>query len=352
MIIRILFLFLFLSCSSDSYTWFHGTLDEAILSMDSNSKKLVLLDFYSDGWGACVRLDAETLSNPKVIEFSNSNLISIKLNPWENPAHSKLLDQYMGQAIPLLIFINNQGEEVDRMLGFYPPDEYLSMITNIYNGIDTYLSLKRQYQSGENTPSTLSKLSKKCKLSPDPEFCLEVYKDIVSLRDGFDNHVLFDADLFFARRSLDKGDTNLILQLIENHKGGEYTSDAYFSIINYYRLKNESNNESYIFKKFSDTFSDNPSILNQYAWRMTELGVNLNDALNKSNKAIELSFDNASLQTYIIDTKAEILWMLGRVDEAIVAIDLAIDINSNDEYLIEQRDKFLNSTNKSSKNDN
>ena len=75
---------------------------------------------------------------------------------------------------------------------------------------------------------------------------------------------------------------------------------------------------------------------------MTELGVNLNDALSKSDQAIALSFDNPSLQTYVIDTKAEILWMLGRIDEAISAIDLAIDINPNDAYLIEQRNKFLN----------
>ena len=75
---------------------------------------------------------------------------------------------------------------------------------------------------------------------------------------------------------------------------------------------------------------------------MTELGINLHDALNKSNQAIALSFDNTSLQTYIIDTKAEILWMLGRIDEAISTIDLAIDINPNDEYLIEQRNKFSN----------
>ena len=146
--------------------------------------------------------------------------------------------------------------------------------------------------------------------------------------------------------------TTLILQLIGTNKDQEYISDAYFSMINYYRLNDDSINESNIFKEFSDIFNNNPSILNQYAWRMTELRENLNDALNKSNQAIALSDNNISLQAYIIDTKAEILWMLGRVDEAIIAIDLAIDINPNDEYLIEQRYKFLNSKNKGSINGN
>jgi len=248
----------------------------------------------------------------------------------------------MGQAIPLLVFLNNKGEEVDRVLGFYPSEEYLAMITNIYNGIDTYLSLKSEYQSGNKSPSVISKLSTKCKLDHDPDFCIEVYKEIAGTRNGFDNSMLFDADLFFASKSLDKDDTNPMLQLIKTHKGADYTQDAYFLMINYYRLKNDSVNESTFFRELSDSFNADPSILNQYAWRMTELGINLNDALNKSNQAIALSFDNTSLQTYIIDTKAEILWMLGRIDEAISTIDLAIDINPNDEYLIEQRNKFSN----------
>tara|TARA_Y100000588_G_C14133064_1_gene872547 strand:+ start:392 stop:541 length:150 start_codon:yes stop_codon:yes gene_type:complete len=49
MLIRILFLLLFLSCSTDKYNWFYGTIDEALASLDTNSKKLILLDFYSDG---------------------------------------------------------------------------------------------------------------------------------------------------------------------------------------------------------------------------------------------------------------------------------------------------------------
>ena len=152
--------------------------------------------------------------------------------------------------------------------------------------------------------------------------------------------------------NIQKGNTKLIFQLIEAHQDAKYTSDAYFSMINYYRLKDDPTNESDIFKKFSDTFNNDSSILNQYAWRMTELGVNLDDALDKSNQAISLSDDDLSLKAYIIDTKAEILWLLGRIDEAIVAINLAIEINPDDEYLIEQRDKFLNSINKGSENDN
>ena len=106
------------SCSdSDQYLWFQGTLDEAISLLDKHPNKLVFLDFYSDGWGSCVRLDVETLSDPKVKEFSKQNFISLKLKPWKDKKASKLFDDYMGEGIPLLIFINKDGDEVDRILG-------------------------------------------------------------------------------------------------------------------------------------------------------------------------------------------------------------------------------------------
>tara|TARA_Y100000588_G_C13818926_1_gene738540 strand:- start:298 stop:447 length:150 start_codon:yes stop_codon:yes gene_type:complete len=49
MIVWILLLVLTVSCSSDSYTWYGGTIDDAISSIEPGSSKLVMLDFYADG---------------------------------------------------------------------------------------------------------------------------------------------------------------------------------------------------------------------------------------------------------------------------------------------------------------
>ncbi len=49
MLISILSLSLLLfSCSSESYKWFDGSLDQAF-SLIEDSDKIVFLDFYSDG---------------------------------------------------------------------------------------------------------------------------------------------------------------------------------------------------------------------------------------------------------------------------------------------------------------
>ena len=83
---------------------------------------------------------------------------------------------------------------------------------------------------------------------------------------------------------------------------------------------------------------DNANTLNAYAWRMAELKQNLEDALNKAQKGVSLS-ENAG-KPMIMDTEAEILWLLGRTNEAIEVINHAIKIEPDDEYYKEQLEKF------------
>ena len=90
-----------------------------------------------------------------------------------------------------------------------------------------------------------------------------------------------------------------------------------------------------------------PSFLNSYAWRMSELGVNLEDALLKSIYSIKivdsLGVDISSKKPMLLDTKAEILWKMNRVDEALTVINQAIEMDPEYQYYQEQKTKFQNS---------
>ena len=49
--------------------------------------------------------------------------------------------------------------------------------------------------------------------------------------------------------------------------------------------------------------------------------------MEKAEKAVELTQDTPEIQANIIDTQAEVLWKLGRIDEAIMTIERAIIID-------------------------
>ena len=97
------------------------------------------------------------------------------------------------------------------------------------------------------------------------------------------------------------------------------------------------------FNRYLEEFADDPWFLNRYSWRMTEINENLELALVQINIALNLLQDNEDGYANIIDTKAEILWKMGLVDEAVMIIEEAILIDEKTEYYKNQKTKFLNS---------
>ena len=98
-----------------------------------------------------------------------------------------------------------------------------------------------------------------------------------------------------------------------------------------------------IYKLYLQYFMENSNFLNTYAWRMTELNRNLDDALDKVDLSLSLIDENNQMYPMILDTKAEVLWKLDKTDEAIKVIDKAILLDSESQYYKAQKEKFLNS---------
>ena len=76
---------------------------------------------------------------------------------------------------------------------------------------------------------------------------------------------------------------------------------------------------------------------------MAEIETNLEDALEKARKAVVITADDPNRQAGIIDTEAEVLWKLKRYDEAIESIERAISIEPENQYFIDQKEKFIES---------
>ena len=76
--------------------------------------------------------------------------------------------------------------------------------------------------------------------------------------------------------------------------------------------------------------------------KMTELEKNLDKALEKINHAINIADENTNGIANINDTKAEVLWKLGKNEMAIEAIEEAILLEPDNSYYQKQKNKFIN----------
>jgi tetratricopeptide (TPR) repeat protein len=134
-------------------------------------------------------------------------------------------------------------------------------------------------------------------------------------------------------------------KFIRDYADNKYRVEAMRGLVSYYRSNRDTLSEAgtyweliqYLSTKGELTASD----LNGFAWRMTQLEKYLEEALTKAKQAVDMVADeDAQTRAQIMDTEAEVLWKLGRNEEAIAIMEQCIKLQPDDDYYKQQKKKF------------
>ena len=246
-----------------------------------------------------------------------------------------LEDQFNIHSIPQNIFVNSDGIEIDRIVGYFPPEEFGKKVNDILNGINTIQNLENRISENSENIELLSVLSEKYDAIGRLEDSKIIYEKILTLNPHSDF-----AEFNLAKLHLKNGNADPLGSFIKEHRNSEYLSDGFSELIIHFRKENNVEKEVEISDQWVSAFSEDSNVLNAYAWRMSELETNLEHALELVRNAVKLSASDPFGQAMIIDTEAEILWKLGRVEEAVETIERSIQINPEDSYYQDQKEKF------------
>ena len=368
-----LFFSVILSCRiNNDYPWTNIALDEII---NNNTDKLVLVDFETEWCVWCDRLDTDTYTDQRVIEFAKKNLISKKIDAEKNngPQQKK---KYRVMGYPTILLLDSEGNEIDRIVGYRPSDEFLNELNRIKNRENTLSDLITRYKKNINNSSVKIDLAEKYILMNLPDSARSLLDNIYSYqkkKHQLDFSVSFNlSQLYYKIRSLDRSieildqivesgvdssdiayfyrllykskrssDIDALLEYAELSENIDRKQKSYWQIIRILKKhKREPDLEAELYLKvialYTSDYKYLPSLLNSFAWRMTELEKNLDIALVKINKALEYGED-----IKILDTKAEVLWKLNRSEEAVEIIEKCILSDPQNKYYKDQKKKFL-----------
>jgi len=106
---------------------------ETVLAKAESTGQYALIDFYTDWCTWCKVLDTVTYVDPAVVAMSDS-VIFAKINAEVDTA---VAQKYKVQGYPTIVMINSEGEEVDRIGGYLPPDEFIETVHNYMEGKGT-----------------------------------------------------------------------------------------------------------------------------------------------------------------------------------------------------------------------
>ena len=240
-----------------------------------------------------------------------------------------------------MLLVDSKGNEVDRIIGFLSPTEYLLRLNDIVhkrNTLDDYLA---RYEKGELSADIVAAIAMKYEDRKENDKAAEFYSILIKNYSDSSSEYYIKGKFFLASHEFIVGNENSLRDYIADNPDSPFHFDAYRKMVFHYADTEQGEKELSAYSEMLSIFPDDPSALNSYAWRMAEIETNFKDALEKARKAVELTADDPNRQAGIIDTEAEVLWKMGRFDEAIEAIDRALSIEPENQYFKDQKEKFI-----------
>ena len=264
------------------------------------------------------------------------------MNANDEDAH-KIFDEYNCKGVPHLLFVDNKGNEVDRIIGYLPPSEYLVRIQDIRNNKHTLDDYLTQYENGKANADVIAEIAMKYEDRGDSDNAKEFYSILIKDYPDPTSEYYQRGTYYLASDAFKNGIQMALNAYIGSFPDSPFIEEAFYTMVYHYADKEMKEDELKVYAQMLSRFPDDTGILNSYAWRMAEIETNLEDALVKAKRAVELSADDPNSQANIIDTEAEVLWKLKRFDEAINAIEKSIMIDSENQYFKDQKEKFIQS---------
>lgn len=153
-----------------------------LLKQAKAEKKLIFLDAYASWCGPCKLLEKNIFPQPEVREFYNKTFINthIDMEKGEGVAIAK---KYMIRSYPSLLFINGDGEVIQKALGYMDAEDFLELGKTVGNAKNGTESPKAMFLKGEKDPKFLESIIKNNATS-DYEFAKQAAERYFENKDG------------------------------------------------------------------------------------------------------------------------------------------------------------------------
>ncbi len=106
---------------------FHTSIDTGINEAKSLGKPIFLY-FRSETCYWCKKFEEEALSDKRVIDILNKNFVIISIDTFKQKNVSNNLGV---RSTPFMIFFTKDGEEISRVPGYVPTDEFLIKLNSV-----------------------------------------------------------------------------------------------------------------------------------------------------------------------------------------------------------------------------
>lgn len=343
-----MFLFLFISTSvfSQEVTFENGTYNE-VLEKAKKENKIVMIDFFTDWCKWCLELDKKVYTDINVANFANMNQINWKIDA-EKGEGPELTKKYKITGYPTIVFVNYDGTEIDRIIGYIHAKEFYEVMKDYNEGKNTKGSLNKILKKDPTNPEANYKTGEKLFNEGNENNAKMYFKKVIDYDPQNYSGWTDDAVLML---SVLNGDVEEIRRFASEYPSSNKLKDAclYLGEV-YYQKKNDFDSAKYCYKMAFEKYgNDDNSIRFSYgqfllAW-MSKITRDSNSSeqdfirglsiAEECYQYVEGSANEGSLSYY----KSELYYKLNDIENANKEIDKALRIQDKKAFR-EQKNKI------------
>ncbi|WP_419869240.1 thioredoxin family protein [Chryseobacterium sp. CT-SW4] len=114
-----------ISPGTQEISFYKGSLKEAMVRA-RKEKKIIFLDIYAVWCGPCKLLKNTSFKDKNVSDYFNKNFVNLEIDG-EKGEGKELVKKYGLKGYPSLLFIDSQGNIINKSLGYYDGKELLKI---------------------------------------------------------------------------------------------------------------------------------------------------------------------------------------------------------------------------------
>jgi thiol:disulfide interchange protein len=99
---------------------------EAAMDTAGQDARPVMVKFYTDWCGVCRKMDSEVFTKVNVQEALQDGFVAVKVNPEKSDGGARLAEQYRVEGFPTMVFLNADGSEIHRVVGYRDPTDLIA----------------------------------------------------------------------------------------------------------------------------------------------------------------------------------------------------------------------------------
>ena len=157
---------------------------KSLLAKAKKENKLIFVDAYAVWCGPCKLMVKNIFPKKNVGDYYNANFVNAKID-MEKGEGIDLAKKYNVKAFPTYLFINGDGEEVHRTLGYVEEKEFIQFAMDAGDPNKRLTTLKAKFDKGEKNPEFLKNLAK-LTIYNDSQFAEKVLERYFKEKSTFD----------------------------------------------------------------------------------------------------------------------------------------------------------------------